>query len=146
MLHSQRVRAEIYDAALRSGEIPTVDQLSRATRLDVPSVRAAVRSLAAEHVLVLQPEGDEVLMAMPFSAVPTPFAVRFGDITTFANCSWDALGIAAMHGADTSIRAACGCCGTAIELEVTAGTPTPMTDVLHFAVPVARWWDDVVFT
>jgi hypothetical protein len=37
-------------------------------------------------------------MAMPLSAIPTPFQVEVGGRHFFGNCIWDALGIVAMLG------------------------------------------------
>jgi hypothetical protein len=51
------------------------------------------------HMLVLEPTG-EILMANPFSAVPTPFLAEVGGRRWFGNCIWEALGIIATLHAD----------------------------------------------
>jgi hypothetical protein len=102
--------------------------------------------LTDARVLVLQP-GGEILMAPPFSAVPTPFLVTAPDAwQTYGNCIWDALGVLAMKGTGGHIHTACGCCGQALEIEVRDGEPRNAEGVLHFAVPSRRWWDDIVYT
>lgn len=95
-------------------------------------------------MLVLQRNG-EILMANPFSAVPTPFLVSVGQQSWYGNCIWDAMGIAAMLHRNAFIETSCGCCGTAMTLE----TPDDCVDgderIVHFAIPAVRWWDDIVF-
>ncbi len=85
-------------------------------------------------------------MAEPFSAVPTPFAVYVDDQRYFGNCIWDALGIPAMLHADARIESSCGCCGEAMQLNVSAGTLAPADGVVHFAIPANRWWENIAYT
>jgi hypothetical protein len=66
--------------------------------------------------------------------------------TYYANCAWDALGIPAALHADAVVQASDGHTGEAITLEVHAGQPAPEPCVIHFAVPAARWWEDIVYT
>lgn len=114
-----------------------------ATRAEVS---AALQRLAAAHVLVLQPGSDEILMAAPFSAVPTPFPLTTARQSYYGNCIWDALGAAAMLNEDAVISTACGCCGTSMALAVRGNDLQAPTSFVHFALPAARWWDDIVFT
>jgi hypothetical protein len=85
-------------------------------------------------------------MAMPFSGVPTRFRVSVGGPRWWANCAWDALGIAVVLGKDALIQAACGDCDEPITLAVESGHLKGGSELIHFAVPAARWWDDIVFT
>ncbi len=110
------------------------------------AVRAAFQRLAAAHVLVLQPETNEILMANPFSAVPTPFPVATASQHYYGNCIWDALGVVAALGEDALISTACGCCGQALAVTVHGSEASAPPSVIHFALPAARWWDDIVFT
>ena len=101
--------------------------------------------LADERLLVLRPDGAEIWMAQPFSAVPTPFRVECAGRSYFGNCIWDALGIPALVEADGTVCTACADCGDPLELRVEGGR---LLDggVAHFAVPAARWWDDIGYT
>jgi hypothetical protein len=96
-------------------------------------------------MLVLQRDSGEVLMANPFSAVPTPFVVTIGERSWWGNCIWDAMGIAAMVGADAELDASCGCCGTSMKLQIPRGCRDEDSRVAHFAIPAAHWWDDIVY-
>ncbi|MEO6398165.1 MAG: organomercurial lyase, partial [Tepidiformaceae bacterium] len=102
--------------------------------------------LAANHVLVLEPGTDEVRMANPLSAVPTAFPVSVGARHYYGNCIWDALGSVAMLGGTGTVQSSCGCCNEALALEVTNLSLRPVEAVVHFAVPAAEWWDDIVHT
>jgi hypothetical protein len=85
-------------------------------------------------------------MAPPFSGVPTRFPVEANGRLYYANCVWDAYGIAAALDCDAISRASDGHTGEPLTLEVKNGEPILKPYVAHFAVPAARWWDDLIFT
>jgi Alkylmercury lyase len=142
----QHVRAYVYGAILTQGAIPTVAATALGLACPPSEVAAAFRRLAQAHVLVLQPGSDEILMANPFSAVPTPFQVVAEDRIYWGNCVWDALGILAMLKRDGRIVASCGDCGSAMSLTVSDGAIVYSPGVAHFSVPAKHWWDNIVFT
>ena len=107
-------------------------------------VQAVYQRLADGRALVLQGNG-EILMAEPFSAVPTPFQVEVGNRSWWGNCIWDALGIPAMLNVDARIVTACGCCNDSMVLEVKDGLLTGTTGIVHYAIPPKDWWKDIVF-
>jgi len=141
----EQVRRHVYEVALSTGAPPTVSALSASLRLARDETEASLRRLADAHVLVLQPERPEILMAAPFSAVPTSFHVRTAEYSCFANCIWDALGIAAMLHGDVRIDTSCQDCGGPMSVEVRAGAVSA-EGLVHFAVPAKEWWADIVFT
>jgi hypothetical protein len=114
--------------------------------LSLAEVKASLERLASAKVLVLQPESREVLMAPPFSAVPTPFAVSAADRVYFGNCIWDALGIPAMLSCDARVETSCGCCGEAMSVSVEDQSLQTSEGLVHFAIPARRWWEDIVFS
>lgn len=110
-------------------------------------MQAEVRRLQDIHAFALAPGSDEILMAHPFSAVPTPSLVRSDGRAFWANCAWDALAILGMLGAAASIDARCAECGDEIRMAFNAGRfELPPSAVIHFAVPPRRFWENVVFT
>ena len=115
------VRHHVYDYVIREGLPPTIAETSSALARSSDQVRASFHRLANGHILVLQKGSDEILMANPFSAVPTPFLVKSGTRSYYGNCIWDAIGISAMFKQDATIEASCGCCSTAMNLKVTNG-------------------------
>jgi hypothetical protein len=140
-----RVRAGVYDLAMSSGTVPTVEDLTRRLGLPRDEVHESLERLATAKAVVLQHDSREVLMANPFSAVPTPFAVYANDRLYSGNCIWDALGIPAMLDTDAGIETSCGCCGESMRLRVVAGNLEPVDGVVHFAIPAHRWWQDIVY-
>jgi len=146
------VRLAIMDGFL-TGATPSVGAVASALGTDIGSVEAAFDRLAAGRAIVLTPGTRDIRMAAPFAGVPTDFRVRVGERSYYANCIWDAVGIPAMlagaaPSADARIETECADCSAPVGLAVDAGRLT--TDVpgavVHFAVPAARWWADIVFT
>lgn len=142
----REVRRRIYDFTEREGMPPTISQAASELSRPVYEIAASLSRLADAHVLVLQRDSNEILMLPPYSAVPTPFVVESGGRTYFANCVWDALGVPAMLKRDAEIKTSCGCCGDAMKMSVANGALAESQGVVHFALPSARWWDDLVFT
>ncbi len=152
-----RVRLAVYEGVIRNGVMPSRMQLAVALEVLPEEVGEALARLAEAHMLVLQPSG-EVLMANPFSAVPTPFLVRIGGSGEpgiggpegakqfYGNCIWDALGISTVLRTTVRLETACGCCGDQVAMSVREGRVERRDWVAHFALPARRWWDDVVFT
>jgi hypothetical protein len=141
----RRVRAHVYDRALTAAVVPRRTAVAEALGLPEAAVAESFGRLAAGRVLVLDERG-EILMAPPFSAVPTGFLVESGGRSWWGNCIWDALGILVMLRRDGRVLASCGDCGTAMTLVVARGGLQPAEGLAHFAVPARRWWDDIVFT
>ena len=144
------VRLRLYEVFLSLGHCPTTAEVAAALHCGVDEVAAAFKELAAAHMLVLQPESGEVLMANPLSAVPTPFAVETeegcGARCWYGNCIWDALGVISMLQRDGRVITSCGCCGERMTVSVHAGVvQADPSGVVHFAIPAKRWWDDIVF-
>src|SRR5688572_24815935 len=92
MTDLDKTRSYVYDVTLATGRPPLRGDIARAVESSESSVREALAELSARRVLVLQPDG-EILMAPPFSAVPTPYVVTTESFSGFANCGWDALGV-----------------------------------------------------
>lgn len=141
----RKVRYQVYDSVMRSGQIPAIKEIALMLSEPADRIKASLERLGAAHILVLQKETGEVLMANPFSAIPTPFLVKAGGRSYYGNCIWDAMGIPAMLKQDAVIEASCGCCGTAKVLEIEQGLIKKDIWLAHFAIPAAHWWDDIVF-
>ena len=143
----RQTRALIYDEFMQTGLPPSSMQAAVSLSCSQAAVGESFGRLAAGRVIVLQPENGEILMANPFSAVPTPFLVASGGQIYFGNCIWDALGIPAMLRQDAVIQSSCADCGLAIRLHVTGGELQELSaGIAHFAVPARQWWENIVFT
>ncbi len=141
-----RVRREILETFI-AGYIPTRIGVMRALGLEYAEVSASYAVLVATHVIVPHPDTGEVWMAMPFSAVPTPFNVMVGGRAVWANCVWDAFGIAAALDTDVSFVSPCPVSDAPIAAGVRRGVAYAAPGaVVHVGVPAPRWWDDIGFT
>jgi len=141
-----QVRSYVYEQALTIGRLPTRCAICDALGYEQVAIDASLERLHVAHILVLQPDIHEIIMAGPFSALPTTFLVEWGAVKSFADCIWDALGIPAMLHSDARISAECGCCGTPMQLTVENGELQPAEGIVHFALPAARLWDNIVLT
>ena len=101
---NEAVRSYIYGITLERGFPPTLEEAGKHFAAGIPEMRQKFKELADAHVLVLQKDCSEILMANPFSAVPTPFLVELEKFSCFGNCIWDALGIPAMLKQDATHR------------------------------------------
>lgn len=110
-----------------------------------------IRTLLAElhdgHAIVLSASRDSIEVAHPFSRIPTPFWVENRHGGWWGNCAWDSLAIAGLTPDDeTTITTRSGASGETIALTVQGERVSDESLVAHFAVPAARWWEDVRFT
>ena len=141
------VRLGILNWMVANATAPTVAEMATTVGIPEADVAAAYDRLAAGRVIVLRPGTRDVLMAAPLSAVPTRYAVRLEDDgRVYGNCAWDALGVLAMVGTDGEVHATCPDCEAPLRLAVHDGVLEPSDAVVHFVLPPARWWEDIVFT
>jgi DNA-binding transcriptional MocR family regulator len=141
------VKLNIYETLAASTHAPTSRQVAAALEASPHDVEAAFDRLHQKRLLVPEPGNPaRIRMAPPFSGVPTAFPVQVGEKRYFANCVWDALGVAAALREDARVDAVDGHSGDPIQLRVRGGRPVPQACVIHFAVPAARWWEDIVYT
>jgi len=141
------VKLAIYRTIAETGRAPTSAEVAAAEGLAETEVRAAFERLHARRLLVPEP-GDptRIRMAPPFSGVPTAFPVDARGKRYYANCVWDAYGIPAALHEEAVIPASDGFSGEPLTLEVRDGRPIARPYVGHFAVPAARWWQDIIHT
>ena len=141
------VRAFVYDRLIEGGAMPGAAEVASGMGMSVEEVREAFGRMKEGHILVLQEGDGEILMANPFSAVPTPFVVEMGGKRWWGNCIWDAMGIAAMVKGEGSIRTGCGDCNDEMVMAVGNGKLRLEGEgIVHFSVPARRWWDNIKFT
>jgi hypothetical protein len=136
----------IYRHFAARGTRPSVGELAARVGVATPHVREALGRLRAQRVLVLEPDGESIRMAPPFSGVPTQHRVTAAGVEYYANCAWDALGIPAALHEPATVHSRCEQSLEPLELEVSTSGPDPSAWLFHCVVPAAQWWDDIVFT
>ena len=140
------VRLFVLQRFVETARPPAAEETAEALHLTLTESTAAYDRLAANHVLVLEPGTHDIRMANPLSAVETPFPAQIGEKRYYGNCIWDAFGTVAMLGGSGTIDSRCACCDEALTLEIDNLELRPVEAVVHFAVPAAHWWDDIVYT
>ena len=140
------VKLDVYRSTAERGRVPTAAEVADRTGLSPAAVRAAFARNAARRLLVLEPDGETILMAPPFSGVPTQHVVESGGVEYFANCAWDALAIPAALHRPAEVRSRCEQSGEPLRLGVGVDGPEPSDWLFHCEVPAALWWTDIVYT
>jgi hypothetical protein len=140
------VRLHIYGRIIDTAAAPSAAETAAALSCPLADAEAAYRALADGRAIVLRPGTLDVWMAMPFSNVQTPFTVVSGGRGYYANCAWDAFGVAALVARDARVLTTCADCGGVLERKIAGGAVLDPSGVVHFALPPWRWWDDIGFT
>jgi Alkylmercury lyase len=142
-----RVKLTLYRMIADTGSVPNSAALAQTIGVPENDVREAFSRLHANRLLVPEPnDSSRIRMAPPFSGVATAFPVEARGKRYYANCVWDAFGVAAALHADAIVPASDGYSGEPLTLEVKGGQPIARSYVAHFAVPAAHWWDDIIHT
>jgi DNA-binding transcriptional MocR family regulator len=141
------VKMHIYETIAQTTKPPTTQDAAQALNVPVAEIEAAFDRLHKKRLLVPEPgDPSRIRMAPPFSGIETAFRVRAQGKLYYANCAWDALGIPAALHADAVIEADDAQTAEPMTLTVKDGKPVPQPCAIHFAVPAARWWQDIVYT
>lgn len=140
------VKLAIYRHFTETGARPSPDHIRERLGISVADVFEAYRCLGAQRVLVLEADGASIRMAPPFSGVATQHVVTAGEVSYFANCAWDALGILAALQRPGTVQSRCEHSGEPLHLNVGIDGPESSDWLFHCVVPAAHWWDDIVFT
>src|SRR5204862_6767964 len=142
----QDVRLYVFRQSADTARVPQALEIAGALGRRVDEIKAALKQLAVNKVLILAPNDGQIWAANPFCAVPSAFRVHTSGKTYSAICIWDAFGVAAALHRDAVIDALCGDCGDAMQLEVAGDKLERSEGVIHFAVPAHHWWDNIGFT
>lgn len=122
------VHQAVLAAFAQTGRAPSVAGLAEAAASCGAEAEQVLAELHQADFLRLDESGS-IRAAYPFSAVPTPHVVQIdGGPRVFAMCAVDALGIAAMLGADTVITSADPASGQPITITVPAGAGEAVWD------------------
>jgi hypothetical protein len=132
---------------MQEGRAPSPAELATSLAMAEQDVIEALRSLAGDDVIALQPGTDQIWLAHPFCALDAPFVVSAEDRRWDAICIWDALGILAIGDIDGVVETECPDCDAPLRVEVSGGRSTaPTKAVVHFGVPASRWYEDIAHT
>lgn len=141
-----QVRAFVYGHFAETTGAPSTEETARHFNISNKEAGEIYRELNERHAFFLEPNTLTIRMANPFSAIPTDFKVYAHGKTYFANCAWDMLGIPAALHCDGNIDAVFTESNESVQLEIRNGKVTNSDLLVHFPLPFARWYDDLVFT
>ena len=140
------IRLALYRSFVQNERPPRAAELATALDLDPEMVRRAYHRLHEGHAIFLDTGTDDVRMANPLSAAPTPYRVQINERSLFANCAWDSLGIPAMLASDARIQAAIDE-GEPVRYAIEGGRLRADDRlVVHFPIPFRDWYNDLVHT
>ena len=141
------VKLNIYEMIARTTRMPTTFDIALLIGSSMADVEQAFQRLYERRLLVLEPGNlSRIRMAPPFSGIETQHRVLIEDKVYFANCAWDAFGVAAALKKDAEIESTCADCSEPLTFQIRDGQPLPRECVIHFAVPAAQWWRDIIYT
>jgi hypothetical protein len=145
-MDTEDLRLAVYHGFAAGGRAPAVGDLAGQLRVDRATVAEGLAALARDRQLVL--DGDRIVMAHPFSAVPLGFAVMGRRTLWWGGCAWDSFAIPHLlpDEGEVLVSTRCPACSRPHAWNVGAGQPPAGDQVAYFLVPVARMWDDVVHT
>lgn len=142
-----RIRAFIYEFFMENARPPSPDEMGQQFNISSDEAQQSYQRLHEAHHIFLDAETATIRMANPLSAVPTDYRVKVNDKWLFANCAWDTLGIAAMVGQDVEIEATLPMSRKLVTYQVKSGELLADDNlVVHIAMPVRQWYDDVIHT
>src|SRR6266545_5714567 len=141
------VKLNIYETIAKTTKMPTSSEVASAIGSSVAEIEQAFQRLYEKRLLVLEPgNSSQIHMAPPFSGIETQHRVKIQEKVYFANCAWDAFGIAAALKRDADIESTCADCDEPLTFQIRDETPLPQDCVVHFAVPAAQRWQDIIYT
>src|SRR5438477_6636123 len=111
------VKLAIYQTIADKAHVPTAGEVANSLGSAPREIESAYQDLAKKRLLFLEPgTSDRIRMAPPFSGVPTPHTTKIDDKTWYANCAWDAFGVAAALHRDADIFSTCPDCDELLAL------------------------------
>src|ERR1700757_3577612 len=125
MILDTQIKLAIYRHFAETGQRPLLQVIAERLRADIDSVRQAYARLRTQRVLVLEPDGESIRMAPPFSGVPTQHIVVVDEMKYFANCAWDSFGIPAALHRPGRVHSRCEQSGEPLNLEIGFEGPPP---------------------
>jgi Alkylmercury lyase len=141
-----QTKLAIYRHFAETGRRPSLEVIAERVGNNVAEVRETYSGLRAQRVLALEPDGESIRMAPPFSGVPTQHVVVVDGTRYFANCAWDSFGIPAALHRPGRVQSRCEQSGEPLDLDIGLEGPPPCDWLFHCLVPAAKWWDNIVFT
>jgi len=141
----QDLRGLLTRMIAQEGHAPSVPELADAAGAEIRAVEASLRRLHDSHSLLLHPHRCDPWVVHPFALAAGGCWVETPGRGYWANCLYCGLGVAAALHSDAVLTARLGGEAATATYRVEGGTLLDTDDIFHLSVPVAHWWDNVIF-
>ncbi len=145
-LSNSSLHYQILKHFVEFGHAPCPSDLAFALDAPIERVAEGLIELQEYHGVVLHPGTSDIWAAHPFSASPTSFWVENGRGGWWANCAWCAMGVVTLVGGTAMVTTTLGAESKQVTFRVVDGALESNDLFVHFPVPMARAWDNVVYT
>ena len=81
----RNVRLAVYRHFVSKNKAPAANEIALDLNVATEQIHQSFDRLADEHVLVIDPDTQQIRMAMPFSALPTAYEVTIDEKAWWAN-------------------------------------------------------------
>jgi hypothetical protein len=105
---------------VETGSLPCEDELADRTGILQNEIETHLDTLVLADYIG-RDETGQVVCLYPFSPRPSLHVVRFNQVSRYAMCSIDALGVAAMYGSSVTVQSVCSSCGCELCLTIKPG-------------------------
>ena len=143
------VRKYIFDHFFEYTTSPPLEEVMQRFKLTRKEAYESFRELEEDHQIVLVPGTQRILMANPFSAIPTPFRVYVGSRRFYANCAWDSVALHVMLEQEARVESFCHHCAEPVELSLSRGevkSSKTLSPLIFLSTPVSKWYDNLINT
>ncbi|OLS26361.1 MAG: Alkylmercury lyase [Candidatus Heimdallarchaeota archaeon LC_3] len=147
---TKHVRHYIYQYSIFYSKAPNLEEIMRTFEITKEESIKILEKLEEQHHIKLIPKVPRILMAWPFSNIPTQYQVStLQGKTYFANCAWDAIAFHIVLNQDIKISSFCYHCGQPVRISVSKSSlivKNPESAIINFSLPIAHWMEDVIET
>jgi len=146
MITKGLLHAAILQYIIREGFAPDLKTLAGLLNTDTEEIKKGLYDLQDYHGVVLHPGSHVIWVIHPFSLAPTNFLVKSSKGSWWGNCAWCSLGVAALLKEDLTITTRLAAYDEQIIIHITNGEVVEKDLLVHFSVPMANAWDNVIYT
>ena len=147
---NKHVRKYIYDHFYSFGVPPTLEKMIVKFQKERGEISSVLKSLHEDHLIVVDEKIHKIMIAHPFSGIPTSFVVKSSqDVKYYATCAWDSIALHFTLESDIEIESYCYHCYEEIRLILSNRQivlKIPEETIIHFQEPAGTWWDDIIDT
>jgi hypothetical protein len=145
VIELETLRLRLYQQLADEGRAPSSDEIAREYGISEQESADAFRALARDRHLALDDEGS-IVLAHPFATRDFGFSVKSDTTLWWGGCAWDSFAIPHLvpGSAPALVATTCPACGAAHAWTVDRDEPPAGEQVVHFLMPMAQVWSDVV--